>query len=59
MGCPSNHEAFPWDGRRTTSSAIDIRGRGGRSLKDDWSKEISTTLGLQIHGYPNLFTTGT
>jgi acetone monooxygenase len=37
---------------------IDIRGRGGRSLKDEWSKEISTTLGLQIHGYPNLFTTG-
>src|SRR6516225_7472089 len=37
---------------------IDIRGRGGRSLKDEWNKEISTTLGLQIHGYPNLFTTG-
>ena len=37
---------------------IDIRGRGGRSLKDEWSKEIRTTLGLQIHGYPNLFTTG-
>ena len=37
---------------------IDIRGRDGRSLKDEWSKEISTTLGLQVHGYPNLFTTG-
>jgi acetone monooxygenase len=37
---------------------IDIRGRDGRRLKDEWSKEISTTLGLQIHGYPNLFTTG-
>jgi acetone monooxygenase (methyl acetate-forming) len=36
---------------------IDIRGRGGRSLKDEWSREISSTLGLQIHGYPNLFTT--
>ncbi len=36
---------------------IDIRGRDGRSLKDDWSKDIRTTMGLQIHGYPNLFTT--
>ena len=36
---------------------IDIRGRGGRSLKDDWGKDIRTTMGLQIHGYPNLFTT--
>jgi acetone monooxygenase (methyl acetate-forming) len=37
---------------------IDIRGRGGRSLKDEWSKDIRTTLGLMIEGYPNLFTTG-
>ena len=37
---------------------IDIRGREGRSLKDDWSKDIRTTMGLQVHGYPNLFTTG-
>ncbi|SMF59224.1 cyclohexanone monooxygenase/acetone monooxygenase [Tistlia consotensis] len=36
---------------------IDIRGRGGRSLKEDWGRDIRTTMGLQIHGYPNLFTT--
>ena len=36
---------------------IDVRGRGGRSLKDEWSRDIRTTMGLQIHGYPNLFTT--
>ena len=36
---------------------IDIQGRGGRMLKDDWGREIRTTMGLQIHGYPNLFTT--
>jgi len=36
---------------------IDIRGRGGRSLKEDWSRDIRTTMGLQVHGYPNLFTT--
>jgi acetone monooxygenase (methyl acetate-forming) len=36
---------------------MDIRGRGGRSLTNDWGKDIRTTMGLQIHGYPNLFTT--
>ncbi|GIQ79340.1 NAD(P)/FAD-dependent oxidoreductase [Bradyrhizobium sp. RD5-C2] len=36
---------------------IDIRGREGRSLKDDWGRDIRTTMGLQVHGYPNLFTT--
>ncbi len=36
---------------------IDIRGRGGRSLKADWGRDIRTTMGLQVHGYPNLFTT--
>ena len=36
---------------------IDIRGRGGRSVKEDWGRDIRTTMGLQIHGYPNLFTT--
>ncbi|NEU98798.1 flavin-containing monooxygenase [Bradyrhizobium uaiense] len=36
---------------------IDIRGRDGRSLKEDWGRDIRTTMGLQVHGYPNLFTT--
>jgi cation diffusion facilitator CzcD-associated flavoprotein CzcO len=36
-------------------SRIDIRGRGGRSLKDDWSQGIKTYLGMMAHGYPNLF----
>jgi acetone monooxygenase len=40
-------------------SRIDIRGRGNRSLKADWAKDIRTTMGLQVHGYPNLFTTAT
>lgn len=37
---------------------MDIRGRDGRSLRDEWRSEIRTALGLQVHGYPNLFTTG-
>lgn len=36
---------------------IDIRGRNGRSLKEDWGRDIRTAMGLQVHGYPNLFTT--
>jgi cyclohexanone monooxygenase/acetone monooxygenase len=36
---------------------IDIRGRGGRSLTEDWSRDIRTTMGLMVHGYPNLLTT--
>jgi cyclohexanone monooxygenase/acetone monooxygenase len=36
---------------------IDIRGRGGRSLKEDWGRDIRTTMGLMVHGYPNLLTT--
>lgn len=35
---------------------IDIRGRGNQSLKEKWDKDIRSTLGLQVHGFPNLFT---
>ncbi|MDT7579558.1 MAG: hypothetical protein QOK35_822, partial [Pseudonocardiales bacterium] len=36
---------------------IDIRGRDGRSLAQEWARDIRTTLGLAKHGYPNLLTT--
>ena len=36
---------------------IDIRGREDRSLKEEWFRDIRSTLGLAKHGYPNLFTT--
>ena len=36
--------------------AIDIRGRGGRALRDDWRAGPQTYLGLQVPGYPNFFT---
>ena len=38
-------------------TSIDIRGRDGVSLRESWKRDIRTTMGLQIHGYPNLFTT--
>ncbi|HXK32866.1 MAG TPA: NAD(P)/FAD-dependent oxidoreductase [Dehalococcoidia bacterium] len=36
--------------------AIDIRGRGGRRLADAWEAGPRTYLGLQVAGFPNLFT---
>ncbi|MFT3802078.1 MAG: NAD(P)/FAD-dependent oxidoreductase [Burkholderiaceae bacterium] len=50
--------AVGFDAGSGALSRIDIRGRGGRSLKDQWQQEIRTAMGLQVHGYPNLFTTG-
>jgi cation diffusion facilitator CzcD-associated flavoprotein CzcO len=35
-----------------------IRGRGGRLLTDAWSEGPRTFLGLQSHGFPNLFFPG-
>jgi cation diffusion facilitator CzcD-associated flavoprotein CzcO len=35
---------------------IDIRGAGGISLKDKWAEGPRTYLGMQIAGFPNLFT---
>ncbi len=35
---------------------IDIRGRGGLSLKEKWEHGPRTYLGLQVAGFPNLFT---
>jgi cation diffusion facilitator CzcD-associated flavoprotein CzcO len=35
---------------------MDIRGRGGVALKDAWEAGPLTYLGLQIAGFPNLFT---
>jgi len=35
--------------------AIDIKGRGGCSLKEKWAAGSSSYLGLAMHGFPNLF----
>lgn len=37
-------------------SRIDVRGKNGISLGECWQRDIRSTLGLQIHGFPNLFT---
>ncbi|WP_281048220.1 flavin-containing monooxygenase [Streptomyces himastatinicus] len=35
--------------------AVDIRGRGGRSLREKWAAGPRTYLGLATAGFPNLF----
>ncbi len=35
---------------------IDIRGRGGRALREKWAEGPRTYLGIAIAGFPNLFT---
>ncbi len=35
---------------------MNIFGRDGRSLTEQWSRDIRSTLGLQVYGFPNLFT---
>jgi cation diffusion facilitator CzcD-associated flavoprotein CzcO len=35
---------------------IDFRGVGGASLREKWADGPVTFIGLQVHGFPNLFT---
>ena len=34
---------------------IDIRGAGGRALKERWRGDLATCLGMMVDGFPNLF----
>lgn len=36
-------------------ATVDVRGRGGRRLADDWSEGAHAYLGITVAGYPNLF----
>ena len=48
--------ATGFDAMTGTLHRIDIRGRGGRPLKEKWSAGPRTYLGLGVAGFPNLFT---
>lgn len=50
--------ATGFDAGTGSLTRIDVRGRGGRALSEDWGKDIRTMMGLGKHGYPNLLTTG-
>ena len=48
--------ATGFDAMTGTLLRVDIRGRGGRTLRDAWAAGPRTYLGLQVPGFPNLFT---
>jgi cation diffusion facilitator CzcD-associated flavoprotein CzcO len=50
--------AVGFDAGSGALARIDITGRGGRKLSEEWRRDIRTTMGLMKHGYPNLFMTG-
>ncbi|MCW5252026.1 flavin-containing monooxygenase [Streptomyces sp. SHP 1-2] len=50
--------AIGFDAGTGALTRIDLRGRDGRSLREEWGHDIRTTMGLAVHGYPNLLTAG-
>ena len=48
--------ATGFDAMTGAVTAIDIRGRDGLTVRDKWAAGPQTYLGLQIAGFPNLFT---
>jgi cyclohexanone monooxygenase len=47
--------ATGFDAVTGTLNAIDIRGRGGKALKEKWEAGPRTYLGIMSAGFPNLF----
>jgi cation diffusion facilitator CzcD-associated flavoprotein CzcO len=47
--------ATGFDAMTGALTRIDVRGRGGRMLRDDWADGPRTYLGVAMAGYPNLF----
>jgi cyclohexanone monooxygenase len=48
--------ATGFDAMTGTLLKIDIRGRGGRTLREAWRAGPRTYLGLSVAGFPNFFT---
>ena len=46
--------ATGFDAMTGALTAIDVRGRDGRSLREDWREFPTTYLGIGLPGYPNL-----
>jgi cyclohexanone monooxygenase len=48
--------ATGYDGMTGALLAVDIEGRDGHRLRDDWRDGPHSYLGFMVNGYPNLFT---
>lgn len=49
--------ATGYDSCTGSYNQIDIRGRGGASLRDKWEPGVHTHLGMTVSGFPNMFMT--
>jgi cation diffusion facilitator CzcD-associated flavoprotein CzcO len=47
--------ATGYDGLTGAMLSIDVKGRGGQSLREKWRDGARSYLGLAMEGYPNLF----
>jgi cyclohexanone monooxygenase len=47
--------ATGFDAMTGALTRIDVRGRGGRLLRDEWAEGPRTYLGVSVAGYPNMF----
>jgi cyclohexanone monooxygenase len=47
--------AIGFDAMTGTLLALDIRGRGGQTLREKWAEGPKTYLGVSVAGFPNLF----
>ncbi|MGJ3509558.1 flavin-containing monooxygenase [Enemella sp. A6] len=47
--------ATGYDNLTGALTRIDLRGRGGETLKDSWADGVHTYLGIATAGFPNLF----
>ena len=48
--------AIGFDAMTGALTRVDIKGRNGRSLRDEWQDGPRTYMGLSMAGFPNLFT---
>ena len=47
--------ATGFDAATGALTQMDIRGRNGALLRDLWAGDIRSFMGLQVHGFPNMF----
>jgi cation diffusion facilitator CzcD-associated flavoprotein CzcO len=47
--------ALGFDAITGAMSAMDIQGRDGRTIRDEWSRRTNNYLGVTVEGFPNLF----
>ncbi|SFU20535.1 flavin-containing monooxygenase [Sedimentitalea nanhaiensis] len=50
--------AVGFDAGSGALTRINITGRNGMTIRDEWAKDIRTTMGLMKYGFPNFFMTG-